>query len=69
MAGVEDGFGAGEGAAAQAGGGVAFGYEFDGACVEPEVEVGVGGEGFVVEAGEVGRGTSGRGRLRGRRTG
>ena len=50
---MEDGFDAGEGAAAEAGGGVAFGDEFDGVGVEPEVEVGVGGEGLVVEAGEV----------------
>jgi len=50
---TEDGFDAGEGSAAEASGGFAFGDEFDCACVEPEVEVGVGGEGSVVEAGEV----------------
>ena len=50
---AEDGFDAGEGAAAEADGGVAFGDEFDGARVQPEVDVGMGGEGLVVEAGEV----------------
>jgi len=54
---VEGGFDAGERAAAEAGGGVALGEEFDGVGVEPEVEVGVGGEGLVVEAGEVRLGT------------
>src|SRR5439155_27013034 len=44
---TEDGFDAGEGTAAQAGGGVAFCEEFDCACVQAELEVGVGGEGLV----------------------
>ena len=57
---MEDGFDAGEGAAAEAGGGVAFGEELDGVGVQPEVEVGVGGEGLVVQAGEVGLGAPAR---------
>ncbi len=44
---------AGKSAAAETGGGIPFGQEFDGAGVEPEVDIGVRVEGSVVETGEV----------------
>jgi hypothetical protein len=71
---VEDGFDTGEGSRADACGSFAFGNEFDCVGVEPEVDVGMGGEGVVVEAGEVGLGAPAReagleiGKLRGGQT-
>src|SRR6202044_252989 len=57
VTGAEDGFDAGEGSAADALRGFALKQKLDGAGVEPKVDVGVGCESFVVEAGEVGLGT------------
>ena len=53
MAGAEDRFNSGQSAATKASRGFPFGEEFDCAGVKPEVDIGVGGEGLVVETGEV----------------